>query len=40
MISADVSYGDKTATVVVEKGTDPEEVAKGLSGQFSGTVKQ
>ena len=36
----EVDFASKTATVTVKAGTKPEDVAKGLSGKFSGTVKQ
>jgi copper chaperone CopZ len=39
VVSAEVDFSSKTATVTVEKGTDPVKVASGLSGQYSGTVR-
>ncbi len=35
----EIDFDTKTATVTVEKGTDPAGVAAGLSGRFSGTLK-
>ena len=37
--SCEVSFDAMTATVTAKKGTDPEAVAAGLSGKFSGTVQ-
>ena len=35
-----VDYAAGTATCKVKAGTDPDDVAKGLSGPYSGEVKQ
>ena len=35
----DVSFDTKTAAVKVKKGTDPNTVAAGLSGKFTGKVQ-
>ncbi len=35
----DVDFDAKTATVTMDAGTKPADVAKALSGQFSGSVK-
>ena len=38
--ACEISFEEKTATVTVKKGTDPEVVAAALTGQFSGTLKE
>ena len=35
----EIDYETKTATVTVKKGTAADAVAGGLSGAYSGTVK-
>ena len=39
VVSASVDYASKTVTVKVKKGTDPKDVAAGLTGQYSGTLQ-
>ena len=39
VVSVDVDFDDSSATVVVKKGTDPQDVADGLSGRYSGSVR-
>ena len=39
VIASEVNYGEKTATVTVRKGTDPQAVANGVKGDFSASVK-
>lgn len=36
---ADVNFDTKTATVKIVKGTTPDEVIAGVSGQFSAKLK-
>ena len=37
-MSCDVDYDSKIATCKVKKGTSADTVAKGLSGNYTGTV--
>jgi copper chaperone CopZ len=36
----EVSAADKSATVTVKKGTDPEKLASAVTGRFSAKVKK